>query len=159
MSVGLARGRLHRILPAVRTVPILVVACLLLLGCGDREENEARLFLDRVARVHIDAPPAERRRHIEALEAIALRTESLDGLRDTCVEGHTALVEAEEEQAAARERLESLAGDDPDARIDPAQAQEIAGAIERSSAAIERARGKLTECQEGTRALEREHGH
>lgn len=129
-----------------------------LAGCGDREENEARIFLDRVERVHIDAPPAARRRQIEALESISIQTESIAQLRETCVEGHTALVEAEEAQASAQQRLDELAGDDPDARIDPAQAREIADAIERSSDAIERARGKLTDCQQGTADLERKHG-
>lgn len=128
------------------------------LGCGDREDNEARLLLDRAARVHIDAPTEERRRHLEALEAVALSTEALDALRDTCVEGHSALIEAEEAQAGARRQLDELAGDDPDAQLPPEQAREIAQAIERSGAAIERARDKLSECRDGIADLEREHG-
>ena len=139
-------------------IALVGVVGVVALGCGDREDNEARLFLDRVARVHIDAPTAERRRHLEALEAVSLSTESLAALRDTCVQGHAALIEAEEEQAGARERLDELAGSDPDAQLPPEQAREIAEAIERSGAAIERARGKLSECQQGVADLEREHG-
>ena len=146
-------------------ISLVGVVCAVVLGCGDREDNETRLFLDRVARVHIDAPTAERRRHLEALEALTLSTESLDELRDLCVQGHAALIEAEEErESASRQlgeamrRLEELQRADPDAELPEEEGEPIEQAILRSSAAVERAQGKLSECQERVASLEREHG-
>lgn len=127
-------------------------------GCGSREENEARLFLDRVATIDDSAPPARRRPQVEALAALPLETDAIRTARDTCVRAHEALLEAEEEQASARGRLSDVttrAGGG--AAVPDDERRAIESAIARSNAALGRARDLLPRCQSEVAALETRH--
>ena len=77
------------------------------------------------------------------------------GVRDTCVRGHRALLEAEDQQAEAAQALGRLTGGQDDVPIPRAEAAEIEGAIGRSNDAIEQARLELTRCQDEVADLDR----
>jgi len=138
-------------MPALALLSLAVFAS----ACSGREDNEARIFLDRVTLIHHDAPAADRRRAIDALEQLPLTSEDLVGVRDTCVRGHRALLEAEAEQADAAQALGRLTGGRDDVAIPRSDAAEIEAAILRSNDAIEQARLELTRCQDEVADLDR----
>jgi len=147
--------------PRLSVFALLSSAALSAAGCGacdDRDDNQARLFLDRVQRVHIDAPVEEREELVDALAALSLDDEELAGTRDACVAGHRALIEAEREQQRAALALAEVSDGDPNALVEPAKAREIQEAIERSNGGIERARDELSRCQDEVDALDSRYG-
>lgn len=119
-------------------------------GCGDHASTEAKAFLDRVERIDISAPPADRRPYVDALEGLHLDTAEIVTARDACVRGHRALLDAEEAQLEAARALGALTDGNADARISPEEASRIEATIQRSSASVEEARGLLERCQNGT---------
>ena len=139
-------------------VASVVLFGLLLAGCEDRRDNEERLLLDRASHVDHDAPEPIRAQQIEDLATVVLQTDELATLRDMCVEGHRALLEAETEQARAGQELAALSGGDPNARIPTEKARSVADAIQASSSALERARELLRSCQAELAELRHRHG-
>lgn len=137
---------------------LLAVLLMLFLACDDRAENEERLLLDRAGRIDRDAPIPLRRQQIEDLEGLALRTEALVEIRDACVQGHLALVRAEEEQARAGRALAEVSDGDPDRRVPREKAAEIEAAIRASNEAVEEARNLLHRCEDELAALRTKHG-
>lgn len=134
----------------------VLLACVVLplAACDGRADNEVRLLLDRADRIQHDAPIPLRRQQVEDLEEIALRTENLVEVRDTCVRGHRALLRAEAEQARAGRMLAELTGSDSDEdRIAPERAAEVEQALEASNRAVEEARQLLHTCQSELAAL------
>src|SRR5689334_3374981 len=93
-------------LRAVRKLAILAFG--LVVACGDREGNEARLFLDRVEQIDIEAPPEVRRDRIDALASIAIESTDVKRTRDLCVEAHRTLLDAEAKQASAQADLDRI---------------------------------------------------
>jgi hypothetical protein len=127
-------------------------------GCGNKEDNEARLFLDRAELVTLDAPVAERERMIEALEALPLSNEEVIEVRQACTEGHRALIEAEETQREATVELDRVSGGDENAKIPRPEAARIQAIIDRSNAAIQESGEQLEACEDGKRRLRRSIG-
>lgn len=136
-------------------VPLVLV---LLTGCDDRAANEERLLVDRADRIDPSAPIPIRRQQIGDLEGLALRSESLVELRDTCVEGYRALIRAEEEQARAGRSLAEVTEGDRGGPLSPEKAAEIEAAIEASNTAVDEARGLLRRCQDELARLKSKHG-
>jgi hypothetical protein len=134
-------------LPAVvRSFVVSVVSIgLLLAGCEDRRDNEERLLLDRA-------------QQIDDLATVVVQTEELVTLRDGCVEGHRALLEAETEQARAGRELAVLSDGNPEAQIPIEKARSVEQAIRASNDALARARELLRRCQEELSALRHRHG-
>jgi len=138
----------------MRLIGPYISLLVLLLGCGDREENEARLFLDRIVDVDPEDPVEDRRGKIDAVAALVLRNADLIRVRDTCVSGHRALLTAEDEQGRAAHSLAALSDGDPEAQLPEAEAQRIRAAIQTSNRELARARELLTHCQQDVQALE-----
>lgn len=137
---------------------LLLVPLLAIAACGDRDDNEARLFLDRAELVLLEAPVAERERMIEALEALPLQNEEVIAVRQDCAEGHRALIEAEVAQREATVELDRASGGDDNARIPQAEASRIQAIIDRSNAAIVESGERLEACEAGKRRLRRSIG-
>jgi hypothetical protein len=143
----------------VRSFVVSVVSIGLLLGgCEDRRDNEERLLLDRASRVDHDAPEPIRAQQIDDLATVVVQTEELVALRDGCVEGHRALLEAETEQARAGRELAVLSDGNPEAQIPIEKARSVEQAIRSSNDALARARELLRRCQEELSALRHRHG-
>ena len=125
-----------------------------LVACDDGStRNEAMLFLDRYQVIEIDQPAEERRPLVEALERLALSDGDVDHTRDTCVEAHRSLLDAEERHAAARHELITAIGADG-AEVPPEVAARIETAIDESNAAIERSPALFSACYREVRTLE-----
>lgn len=125
-----------------------------LVACDDgRARNEAMLFLDRYQVIEIDDPLEERRPLVEGLERLALSDAEVDRARDTCVEAHRSLLDAEERHAAARHELVTAMGEEG-AEVPPDVAARIETAIDESNAAIERSPALFSSCYREVRALE-----
>ncbi len=130
------------------------VSALALAACDDgRARNEAMLFLDRYQVIEIDDPIEERGPLVEALERLALSDADVDRARDTCVEAHRSLLDAEERHAAARHELVTAMGEEG-AEVPPDVAARIEAAIDESNAAIERSPALFSSCYREVRALE-----
>ncbi len=124
-------------------------------ACGNKQDNEARLFLDRAELVTLDAPVAERERMIDALEALPLTNEEVIEVRQACTEGHRSLIEAEVAQREATVELDRASGGDENARIPQEEASRIQTIIDRSNAAIQESGTRLEACEDGKRRLRR----
>lgn len=145
--------------PVLRSFVVSVALVgLLSAGCEDRRDNEERLLLDRASRVDHEAPEPIRAQQIQDLATVVLQTEDLVALRDTCVEGHRALLEAETEQARAGRELAALSDGDPEAQIPIEKARSVEQAIRASNDALGRARELLRHCQDELSALRHRHG-
>lgn len=121
------------------------------IGCEDHERNEAQLLMDRLDRIEEDSPLAVRQRELDGVRRLALSSNSVAQVRDSCVRAHEALLTAEREQQSAHAALDhaTAAG----AQLPPTLATRISRAITRSDQAIARARELFPRCQEGTRGL------
>ncbi len=141
-----------------RLAAVSISFLLLAAACGDKGENEAKVFLDRAELVTIEGPVAERERMIEALEALPLSDEEVMEVRRTCAEGHRALIEAEEAQREATVELDRASGGDENAKIPRREAARIQAIIDRSNAAIQESTTLLEDCESGKRRLRRSIG-
>jgi hypothetical protein len=122
-----------------------------LLGCENSQRAQAQALLERIAALDPNAARAERTRGIERLRALPLSAAALVRVRDRCALAHGGLFEAEEEQAAVRERLDAAAG-----RGSPAAKTElegIAALVAHARQTLAEARAALPECERSTRAL------
>ena len=126
---------------------VVLVAPLAIACSGDRGENEARLFLDRVELVVLETPVAERERMLGALESLPLENEDVIAVREACVDGHRALIEAEVAQREATVELGRATGGRDDVRIPSEEAARIQAMIDRSNEALEESEASA----EGTR--------
>lgn len=125
-------------------VLLLVVAA----GCGPDEGNEARLFLDRYEGLDVNVDDlGERRRRVASLERLAIASERVQGVRETCLSMHEALLEAEEQQAEARRLVTVLERSAPESRTADAVAS-VDHALTRSADAATRVRALRPECDE-----------
>lgn len=139
----------------VLTVALVLLAAMGSTACSDRQENEARLFLGRAELISIDAPIAERRQLLDNLEGLDLTQEAVVSVRQSCIEGHRALIEAEEAQNEATIALGGLTGGRDDVRVPADDAARIEAMISRSSEAIVRSRELLQGCEDGKQRLRR----
>ncbi len=132
-------------------VQLALVAALA--ACGDSEKREALLFVERAQGIEVDAPEAERRALVDRLEQMPLETEEVRRIRDACVTGHRALLEAEAAQAEASEALDRLTGGDAHAPIRREAAEQIDATIHRSNLKVAEAREHLETCNQGVTSL------
>lgn len=127
-----------------------VVALLALVGlaCGADETNEARLFLDRYEGLDVNVDDLdERRRRVDALDRLAIASERVRSVRETCLAMHSALLEAEVQQAEARRLVTALERSAPESRTEDAVAA-VDQALTRSADAATRVRALRPECDE-----------
>ncbi|MEM6955808.1 MAG: hypothetical protein AAF411_15265 [Myxococcota bacterium] len=120
--------------------PLLALA-LLAAACGsDASANEARLLLDRID--GLGTPDlVERRRRIEAFEAMPLRDPRAVELRDACAPMHAALLVADESAVEAREAVDARAEGDGEA------GQRAIAALARGQEAVEQVQQLRDGCQ------------
>jgi hypothetical protein len=131
-----------------RSISFVLVAALVCIACGADETNEARLFLDRYDGLDVNVDDLdERRRRVEALERLAIASERVRGVRETCLAMHSALLEAEVEQAEARRLVTVLERSAPESRTEDAVAA-VDQALTRSADAATRVRALRPECDE-----------
>ncbi|MDH5490615.1 MAG: hypothetical protein OEY14_01450 [Myxococcales bacterium] len=118
-------------------------------ACGESEQNEGRLLLDRIEALE-GLPVPVRAALIEELSELPLRSEALLTTRDRCVDMHRALVLAEQNTAEARQIITAAeqGGDVP-----PAELRRVPGLLAGSDEAVEQARERRTECQRGLSSL------
>jgi hypothetical protein len=127
----------------------------LLAACGDAKREEARELLLRIDAINQDAPYPERKPDVDALEAMQLRDEEHIAIRDTCVSGHRALIDAEENQTRAMALHARALRDHGDESDFPAGVRnEITEALEASDRATQRAEEDGNKCIELRAGLE-----
>ncbi|MCC6876914.1 MAG: hypothetical protein IT378_21595 [Sandaracinaceae bacterium] len=131
---------------------LLFCSALLLCACEPDPRNDAQLFLDRVQRIDLDAPSAERRTLVEALATLPLASEEVRSARNACVEAHRTLLRAETLHVEARDRLRAYENDE--SRIPITERQRIERAISGSSQALEQSHGLFARCERAKRDLE-----
>lgn len=135
----------------MRRLATLALLVLALLGCEPDARNDAIIFLDRVQRIDLDDPLAERRRHVESLASLPLSAPEVQRARDACVEAHQTILSAEELTQGARAEVERY---EEESQIPIATRQRIETDIRRSNALIERSRALFDTCHRLTRDLE-----
>ena len=128
-----------------------LLGALVLGGCADRERKEAQALIARVEAIDVQAEVSERRPRLEALEALEVHGDAAKKVKQVCVEGHTALLEAEEGHLEAK----GLAAEGLDAagKLPEATDERLKDLIAASNQAIDRARKLMPECNEDLAAL------
>ncbi len=115
-----------------------------LLGCGDRESNEALLFLDRYdALEHPDLD--ERRARVNAFRRLVFQSERVKEAHAVCGRVHDAVLRAEEKTTEARVLLERMERTSP-AEHTAEQRGRIEAALEASQAAADEATEQKPSC-------------
>ena len=122
-----------------------------LLGCEPDARNDATIFLDRVQRIDLDDPIAERRRNVESLASLPLSAPEVQRARDACVEAHQTILDAETLTTSARAEVERY---EDESQIPITARQRIEADIRRSNGLIERSRSLFDTCHRLTRDLE-----
>jgi len=130
----------------------LIVAGIGVAGCGDSEADETRRFLQIAEGLDVDATPEARRGGIEELRRLSLSNAGLRTTRDTCIQGHEALLAAERLTAGARTDLEALERSE-----NPRPDTTIAKAIADSNTALERAQQLVPACNQAISRLVLQH--
>lgn len=133
---------------------VVAAALAVSVGCsgGDREDNEARLLLDRSQRLeHPDL--GERSRRVEELAAMPLSAPDLVAIRDACVSMHSALITAERSTAEAHAALAALERLPAVEQEAPGAGRAVGAALERSKLAVQTVRDSRTACQDGIAGL------
>jgi hypothetical protein len=125
----------------------------LLLACGNdnSQRAETRALLERIAMLDLRASPTRRGEQVQALRALPLSDPALARVRDRCATAHAGLLSAENEQAEARERLDSATGQA--AKVDQAALAAIAASVAHAKRTLGEAQGALDECQRSLRVL------
>jgi hypothetical protein len=127
-------------------------------ACSDeRTRNEAMLFLDRFEDVDVDDPLEDRRAAIEGIRGLTLSDEDVLRARNACVDAHEALIEAEDQHAAARHQL--VVASHGGSEVPPDIARQVEDAIDASDQAIERSRELFPRCTREVNALESRFHH
>lgn len=126
-----------------------LLALFVLVGCGDHEEEEARNLVAHVRALDPQLPIADRRSLLEQLDQLNLRTERLRPVRQTCVEAHGSLVEAEEKGDEARAAIRAAGGQELQGEA-RAAVEQMLQTQERS---IARAEELLPQCEREVDAL------
>lgn len=120
-------------------------------GCGgeNSERMQSKALLNRIAAVDLQAPLVERKHQIEALRALPLNVPALVALRERCAQAHAGLLDAEREQADARQQLDDVNA----AGRDPAALSRIAALLTHAGETLRTARTALPGCEQSIRAL------
>lgn len=134
---------------------VRIVAALILvsaLGCGDdnSQREQVNALLARIAALDLHAPPAERAKQIAALRALPLRSQGLAHMRDLCAQAHSGLLDAEREQADARQKLDRAA---QSPTRDEAALFAIAASVATAQRSLGMAQRALGECQSNLAVL------
>lgn len=132
-----------------RTLAILVL--LAGVACGRDASGEARMFLDRLERLDLDDPPADRRRLVDNLANMPLSDAEVTEARDVCVDAHRNILEAEDLQADAARLLARYEADQVPSAGDRARIQRD---IQSADAALARSRDLFSRCHRQTRELD-----
>jgi hypothetical protein len=140
----------------IRAALVQVSLLLCVVGCADREASEARLLVSRAGAIDPYADVEDRRARVDALAALALESDGARGVRDTCVEAHRKLLEAEDASARAREAL--ARSERGEAELTPTEAAAVGRTIAQSNAALAEAGEQLPECQARVAELASRHG-
>lgn len=122
-------------------------------ACGDQGKGERKLLLKKLEAVELFGGIPERRKQVGAVRGLALKDEKARKLQQVCVKAHEALLEAESEQAKAKQALDSLeAGKGDPSQLEPRRL-DIQQALMRSNDAVTKARSLFPRCNEGIMAM------
>lgn len=129
-----------------------LIVALLCPGCGPEKSarDDASTLLEAISRLDPNAPIAERRTAIEAVEKLPIEDAALIGLRAVCLTAHRGLLEAEVEQAAVRAAID---GPQPPAE----QLGALQGKMQRAAAVLATAQAALTTCEARSREITLRH--
>lgn len=118
-------------------------------GCGgnNSQRREAEALLARISAVDLSAPFDQRARQVERLRALQVHDPQLAGVRDACVRVQAGLLEAERQQAAARERLAGSS------KPSEAELDAVARKVASAGARLRQAQAELPACERSTREL------
>lgn len=146
------------------SVVVVLMALSSLTGCESRDQRDAAAFVKLFKGVSIGAPPEVRVAQVDELEAFPTESKTLARLKDDCVAGHRAMLEAEKRAAEAQQAFEIAlaqeAGNADSAPLSEAAREALErtieggkGAVEQSNASIARARRLLEGCNTGVMKL------
>jgi hypothetical protein len=121
---------------------------------SDGARAEAERFFQRYDEIEIESPAAERAPKVDALAQLALADEDIARIRTLCVEGHRALLVAEDKTAHARDLLAEAMPDGLESEVPDSVRLQIETALGESSAAIESSRPQMERCVTEVRSLE-----
>lgn len=107
------------------------------------------MFLDRVERIDLDNPVAQRRRLVENLATLPLSDSEVTAARDVCVDAHRAILEAEDRHADAA-ALVARHGTSPPAAIH----LRVERALDEGDRALARSRDLFSRCHRESRELD-----
>ena len=117
---------------------------------GERSERGPALeLLGRISAIDVHAPFADRAARLRELLGLRLGDSRLIRVRDECAMAHGALLSAEREQAAVRDRIDR-------ADREPVAATELASlkeALARAAESLRDAHSALPACERSTREL------
>lgn len=147
VATAASPGKLRRVNRMPCAVPLLLVA-VAAAGCTDRGETEAQMVLEHVQALDPYAESKDRRQLVEQLQGMELETEEVAQVRDGCVEAHRRLLEAEDLQAEAKKSLDEVEAAKNGGELSAVEAEDIAGAIQRSNDALLEAGAMLPKCQQ-----------
>lgn len=129
-----------------RTVLLLSIA-LVLGGCTDRDETEARLVIDHVDAIDPYGDVADRRKRVAQLQKLGVETPAVRKVRDACVHAHETLLEAEDLQKRAQKELDAAEAGKAAGKPVSEKAAKIGQTISRSNDALMKASELLPDCQ------------
>ncbi|MDB4975090.1 MAG: hypothetical protein JWN48_3431 [Myxococcaceae bacterium] len=134
----------------------LWLAALALTAC-DREGRaraEAHTFLALYTATDHRAPVAERTRKITQLEQLTLTDDTVRAARDECVGAHRTLLDAERENEVAAKQLDqALAGLPGDQALPAADTASIRAGIDKAERSLTDARARFEKCETQARSL------
>jgi hypothetical protein len=118
---------------------------------GSSQDREARLFLERIEGISVEAPIDVRGPKIEELERMPLADASLVSLRDACVRAHRMLLRAEQGQENARLLLSTASAER--GTLDADTSRRISQAIAQSTDDVDESRRLFVSCDGPVREL------
>jgi hypothetical protein len=123
-------------------------------ACGDSKKDQARALLGGLRAIDIKTPYDQRKVAIAALKMVELSDDDLVRIRQECLHSHQALIQSEEQQAAARKILNSATGGETKSAIAADKALLMTAALEKSNSNLQVAMKSFPSCEREIRSLE-----
>ena len=134
-----------------------VAACLVLLAGActgdDGAREQGRQLLEALTALQDVESLSDRSRMLDELVKVPLANPEHAAVRQTCVEAHRQLLQAEIEQASAKQTMETASAKAAGGPLPGEVAKEINAAISRSDAALAAAKQRFPECQRSIQGL------
>jgi len=146
------RERLQR-LTLVLGGSLALLACAT--GCDAKASarEEATTLLTGITALQDERSLSARHKALEALAKLPLTTAEHRRVRDLCRAAHAGLLQAEVEQATAKQAMDHAVPPGSGAKLPHEAGQAIASAISRSNASLADAQARFPECQKALQGL------